>query len=435
MSNKKILNPVISILIVTSLLFGGITQASYVEAAPSGPTDASKVPHYFGPWPNWANSPFSMPDAQVVITGKGSGAEAVATVGANGSITGITVTNPGSGYSNPKIDVIGSGSGAKAKADVAKTASVGSGYTAPAVTISGGGGSGATATAYGRVDQVTVTDGGSGYTFPTVDFDLPAGPGGVQAQGHAEMDANGTITAVIVDSPGSGYSTAPDVAILNGTRFDPAALNTGGQYATATSSLSITEIGLDTFGDNYKSAPDVTIIDPTGSGATATAEINTGAITLITVTDGGSGYITPGGIRKFVDTLPGLTEAGINNLGQYLPIAVPDTTTFPGTDYYVIALVQHREQMHSDLPPTLLREYVQLSTDGTGVALQTDLLSGSTPTMMPDGMGGFTHPTSWAQSSSPRKTRLSGSRSTTCCRTALMGTCSCRWIPASWALA
>ena len=43
----------------------------------------------------------------------------------------------------------------------------------------------------------------------------------------------------------------------------------------------------------------------------------------------GSGYVTPGGIKKFVDTLPGLTSAGANNLGQYIPVAVPDTTTFP----------------------------------------------------------------------------------------------------------
>ena len=43
-------------------------------------------------------------------------------------------------------------------------------------------------------------------------------------------------------------------------------------------------------------------------------------------------------------------------------MAVPDTTTYPGSDYYEIALVQYREKMHSDLPPTLLRGYVQLST-------------------------------------------------------------------------
>ena len=58
-----------------------------------------------------------------------------------------------------------------------------------------------------------------------------------------------------------------------------------------------------------------------------------------------------------------------NNLGQHIPVGVPDTTTFPGSgfaaaDYYVIALVQHRERMSSSLPVTgtLLREYVQLET-------------------------------------------------------------------------
>jgi FtsP/CotA-like multicopper oxidase with cupredoxin domain len=397
MSNRKFLNLTLSIMIVVSLLLGGITQVSNVMAAPGSPTDESKVPHYFGPWPNWANSPLTMPDAHVVITGNGSGAEAVATVGANGAVTGITITNGGSGYSNVKIDIIGSGTGATAKATIIKKGAVvgitvnafGSGYTAPVVSFSGGGsGSGATATAYGRVEQVTVTNGGSGYTFPTVDFDLPDRPGGVQAKGHAEMDGNGTITAVIVDSPGSGYSTAPGVAVHNGTLFDPIALNPGGQYAEATSSLSITSIVVNTPGANYKNAPNVIISDPTGSGATATAALDNGVISAIDVTKPGSGYITPGGIRKFVDGLPRLTEAGANNLGQYLPIAEPDTTTFAGTDYYVIGLVQYREQMHSDLPPTLLREYVQLSTSvvsGKHVALQTDLLSGSTATLMPDG--------------------------------------------------
>ena len=76
----------------------------------------------------------------------------------------------------------------------------------------------------------------------------------------------------------------------------------------------------------------------------------------------GSGYVTPGGIRKFVDTLPGLGPTGANNLGQYIPVAVPDTTTFPGTDYYEIAVVQYQEKMHSDLPSTTMRGYVQLET-------------------------------------------------------------------------
>ncbi len=69
-----------------------------------------------------------------------------------------------------------------------------------------------------------------------------------------------------------------------------------------------------------------------------------------------------GGIRKFVDTLPGLTPAGANNLGQYIPVAQADIAAYPGSDYYEIAVVQYQEKMHSDLPPTTLRGYVQLET-------------------------------------------------------------------------
>jgi hypothetical protein len=91
-----------SIMIVVFLFLGGSDFAKG-QSGPTGPTDESKIPHYFGPYPNWANSPLTMPDAQVVITGNGSGAEAVATVGAGGIITDITVTNPGHGYSRKEL--------------------------------------------------------------------------------------------------------------------------------------------------------------------------------------------------------------------------------------------------------------------------------------------------------------------------------------------
>jgi FtsP/CotA-like multicopper oxidase with cupredoxin domain len=71
----------------------------------------------------------------------------------------------------------------------------------------------------------------------------------------------------------------------------------------------------------------------------------------------GQNTVVSGGIRKFVDTLPGLNAP--NNLGQQIPVAVPDTTTYPDSDYYIIELVEYTEQMHSDLPPTTLRGYRQ----------------------------------------------------------------------------
>lgn len=368
MSIHKFLNFIVSLMMIATLSVG---SGSNVSAMPMDPMDESQVPHYFGPNPNWANSPFTLPDAQVVITGNGSGAEGVATVGANGAITAITVTNGGRGYSNARVDIVGSGTDARARATIVRRGSVvsvtvdtpGSGYTAPTVSFSGGGpGSGAAATAYGGVDQITLLNPGSGYTMPTVDFDLPDGPDGVQAKAHVDWDqTSGTILAVVIDDPGSGYSTAPGVVIRNGTIFAPLPLNEGGQLASATSLLFINSIVLTEFGANYNQTPSVTISDPTGTGATATALTDDGVITAIEVTNPGSGYLIPG-IRKFVDTLPGLGAGAANNLGQYIPVAVPDTTSFENADYYEIAVVEYEEQMHSDLPATKLRGYVQLET-------------------------------------------------------------------------
>ncbi len=90
-------------------------------------------------------------------------------------------------------------------------------------------------------------------------------------------------------------------------------------------------------------------------------------------------------LHKFVDKLPGLGAENANALGQYIPVAVADTTTYPGSDYYEIAVVQYTEQMHSDLPVTTNRGYVQISTSvvpGNKVPLTQD---GTKKILMPNG--------------------------------------------------
>ena len=73
-------------------------------------------------------------------------------------------------------------------------------------------------------------------------------------------------------------------------------------------------------------------------------------------------------LTKFIDTLPKLTPGGVNNRGQYIPVAVADETSYPGltsgsqSDYYEIGLVQYTQQLHSELPATTLRGYVQIDT-------------------------------------------------------------------------
>jgi spore coat protein A len=64
-------------------------------------------------------------------------------------------------------------------------------------------------------------------------------------------------------------------------------------------------------------------------------------------------------LRKFVDSLPGLTVAGANNLGQYLTVLTPNTATFPGSDYYRVVAGQYTQKVHSSLPPTTFWGYAQ----------------------------------------------------------------------------
>jgi hypothetical protein len=583
MFSRKFLNLLISALVVFSLLFGGTIQASAenpegtgtgntIRALPSGPVDETKVPHYFGPYPNWANSPFTLPNATVEILGDGSGATAVAQVDPlTQGIASIQVTSPGTGYTTADVVIHGGDGNATATATINASGSVtsvmvglpGGGYTTPKVSFSGGGGSGtlipvgnelidrayatdfednmpvrvfaivpgdlpdgvltsfqilnqaaaggsptpsagqsfnayilkptgnpdeyevvfdsgtlqvpilqdpsiseiatfdvpdieveggyvlafygagipvdivdtgadlfsypapnppvqgetitvggaefplfgqartysfgaqildqsavpplenAAATAYGGVDAVSIIDGGAGYVMPTVEFDLPDAPDGVIAKAHAEMDANGTITAVVVDEPGSGYLTAPGVAIHNGTLFDPIS---GASPATVSATLKVTSVVVDSYGSGYVSAPAVTFSDEngTGQGAAATASVDVGGVTEITVDDPGSGYLTVG-MRKFIDDLPRLcTPPDCPNSGKYIPVAVAQTKKYDGieADEYVIGLVQYRTSFSSDLPPTLVRGYVQLETPANaGISqhfpLVNELLDGS----------------------------------------------------------
>lgn len=153
---------------------------------------------------------------------------------------------------------------------------------------------------------------------------------------------------------------------------------------------SIVDIVVDAGGSGYTLPPVVSILDVygTGSGASATANLVGGVVDSITVNFPGSGYSAPkvvienapgdvtgagaaastviggiltGGIRKFVDSLAGLDPNTPNSLGQFIPVAVADTTSFPGSDYYEIELGDFTQQFHTDLPPTKLRGYRQVN--------------------------------------------------------------------------
>ena len=66
-------------------------------------------------------------------------------------------------------------------------------------------------------------------------------------------------------------------------------------------------------------------------------------------------------LRKFVDALPGLGPTNANLLGQYIPVATKNTTSYPGSDYYDLGVQLYTKKVHTDLPlPTHFRGYVDL---------------------------------------------------------------------------
>jgi FtsP/CotA-like multicopper oxidase with cupredoxin domain len=143
---------------------------------------------------------------------------------------------------------------------------------------------------------------------------------------------------------------------------------TGATAQALVSGGAISHIIVTSGGSGY-TAPTIAINSATGSGAAARATISSGTITAIGVTAGGSGYALTGGLRKFIDGLPGVTAANANNLGQYIPLAIPDTTKYSGSDYYEIQLVDHSEMMHTDLiNPTKVRGYAQTNTSDPTVS-------------------------------------------------------------------
>jgi FtsP/CotA-like multicopper oxidase with cupredoxin domain len=421
----------------TALAVGGVLVG---QSKPASQTDEKKVPHYFGPNPNWALSPLRVPDVAVTIASPTTGTAATATATVDpqtGAITGFTVTNPGSGYTSAPTVTITSRHGTSAQATavvdytgVVSTASVtkgGAGYTAPTVTITGGGATtDATGTVYGGVDLVAIADGGANYTAPIVVFDLPDLTDGTQvtATGHVPMiangdlidgmDVNGAITAIVVDNPGSGYSKAPGVTIYNGTQADPIA---GATSATAATTLAVKSIVLNNFGSGYTSAPTVTIVDSAGTGdlaqADATITTSGGSVIGVDITAGGSNYMTPG-IKKFTDALPGLCNPAVapgcpaptaaEPNPKYIPLAVPEAKSYTDAngvaveaDEYVIGVVQYRTNFSSSLPDTLARGYVQIETPSfvaanPGVSqhyqLTNEMLDGTkVPVMLKDGFG------------------------------------------------
>jgi FtsP/CotA-like multicopper oxidase with cupredoxin domain len=111
----------------------------------------------------------------------------------------------------------------------------------------------------------------------------------------------------------------------------------------------------------------------------------------------GTYYANSPKLRKFVDTIAGLTSGGANTFadstktGEYIAIAEPDTSSYPGSEYFVIGVIEHEQWMHSDLQKaTTQRSYVQLYPPKSERAAVFG--TGAIPNPQPSAYAGFGAP-------------------------------------------
>lgn len=169
----------------------------------------------------------------------------------------------------------------------------GSNYVQATTTVTANGGNSTWVPIVGGLVSTTtgVTAGGSGYgTAPLVHLAAPPYPG-VQATAHATI-SSGTVSSVVIDNQGAGYTVAPAVTFQTNPN-DPNFI-AGSAITTATATLGLTGAG--TLAAVLCTDPGVSgTITPTltvsGAGTSATAS----AVMLWTITGGtianaGAGY-------------------------------------------------------------------------------------------------------------------------------------------------
>lgn len=156
----------------------------------------------------------------------------------------------------------------------------------------------ATVVPAGGIGGITLTSGGGGYTSAPTVVISGTGSGAIASATLGTGLQADQVVGVNITNPGSGYVGTPTVSFTGGG---------GGSGAAATVTLTpgaVTAITMTSFGGGYITAPGVTITGGGGSGAAATANVSNGLVTGITVTSPGSGYISPPTVT--LDAPPGV---------------------------------------------------------------------------------------------------------------------------------
>ena len=218
------------------------------------------------------------------------------------NITGIAVTNGGFQYTSvPTVNITDStGVGASAVAVIGSSSiqsisigSSGSNYVSPVLSVIGGGGTGAILqpiVTSGHISSVVVVNGGSGYTsVPSILIEDAVGSGA----SLTPVLSGSPVLGINMITEGHGY-TNPTVTITGG----------GGTGAQASASVetgvldkcilqaSIRDVVIINPGSGYLNPPEVALVGGGGNWAVVRAKLYADRLLSTHVVDSGEGYTT-----------------------------------------------------------------------------------------------------------------------------------------------
>jgi len=188
---------------------------------------------------------------------------------------------------------------------------------APSVTPSAGGSKWVAILGGAINTTITVTNGGTGYTYPPIVL-ISAPPAlGVQATAHCAL-TSGAVSSVTVDNQGAGYVSPPVVTFVNDPREGANGTTIGINAAaitTLTGAGGVTAILCTDHGTPLTAVPTFTFSPTTGTPAATCVMCWTITAYVVSATTAGSGYVSPVIISAYTTPISGsvLTNPFIQN--------------------------------------------------------------------------------------------------------------------------
>jgi hypothetical protein len=186
----------------------------------------------------------------------------------------------------------------------------------------------------GSVGAIGITRAGAGFTStPSITISAPQETGGnVQATATVTI-SSGSVTAITLTNGGQGYTSAPTVTISGGGATTTA-LAVASLVTFKTGTVSVV---MNTLGTGYSNSANVTVTIGDGTGwttrAIGNAIVSGGQITQVIMTNAGAGYTASSNVTVVITDSSGTPGTGATATAIVNTDKIVDVATFSGRSW------------------------------------------------------------------------------------------------------